>query len=207
MSLKVIGAGVGRTGTYSLKLAINELGFGPCHHMEEVIHNQPTQVPLWSAAAAGHADWPAIFDGYHSAVDWPTARFYKELLEAYPSAKFVLTTRNPESWARSFSATIYKLFAIVDKLPQELRPWLDMGRMVVKGTGIPDGLDEDGLKDAFIAHNDAVQAAIPVEQLLVYQVSEGWEPLCSFLNVPVPDHPFPQSNNRTEFWDLVPVEI
>lgn len=99
--MKVIGLGVGRTGTYSLKLAINRLGFGPCHHMEEVLLNQATQVPAWTDALNGRPDWQVIYAGYDSAVDWPTAGFHGELYAAYPSAKFVLTVRNPESWADS----------------------------------------------------------------------------------------------------------
>ena len=203
MSLKVIGAGVGRTGTYSLKLAINHLGLGPCHHMEEVLHNQPVQVPLWAAAAKGQPDWESIYKGYESAVDWPTARFYRELIATYPSAKFILTDRSSESWVASFSGTIYKLLAERDQAPAELQAWLDMGSEVIAGTGFPDGLDDAGLLRAFNAHNDAVKGAIPAEQLLVYQVKEGWEPLCTFLGAPVPAEPFPRTNDRAEFWDRV----
>lgn len=203
MTMHVIGAGVGRTGTYSLKLAINQLGLGPCHHMEEVLHNQSVQVPLWAAAVNGHADWEAIYKGYESAVDWPTAGFFRELSAAYPSAKFVLTVRSPESWAESFSETIYKLLAGRDDAPEEMRAWLDMGVGVISKTGFPDGLDVAGMMKAFTAHNDAVKAAIPAHQLLVYQVKDGWDPLCAFLGVPVPDSPFPRTNDRSEFWDLV----
>ncbi len=111
MTLEVIGAGVGRTGTYSLKLALEELGFGPCHHMEEVLHNAPIQIPLWTAAAAGKPDWDAALNGYNSAVDWPTASFWSELAKRYPKAKVVLTLRSTESWVASFSETIQKLMA------------------------------------------------------------------------------------------------
>jgi hypothetical protein len=104
--MDVIGVGVGRTGTHSLKTAINQLGFGPCHHMEEVLQNMPVQVPLWSAAVNGSPDWRTIYSGYQSAVDWPTACFYHELLKEFPSAKFVLTQRSPENWADSFGSTI-----------------------------------------------------------------------------------------------------
>lgn len=203
MSLKVIGAGVGRTGTYSLKLAINQLGLGPCHHMEEVLHHQAAQLPLWEAALKSNPDWDAIYAGYGSAVDWPTARFFSELSAAYPSAKFILTHRSPESWAKSFSATIYKLCAEREQAPDELQTWLDTCIKVIASTGFPEGLDEAGLMKAFTAHNDAVKAAIPAEQLLVYQVKEGWEPLCNFLDRPVPAEPFPRTNDRSEFWDLV----
>jgi hypothetical protein len=203
MTLRVIGAGVGRTGTYSLKLALNQLGLGPCHHMEEVLHNMAAQVPLWAAAANGHPEWETIFKGYESAVDWPTAGFFRELNAAYPSAKFVLTTRSPESWAQSFSETIYKLLAGKDDAPPEMRAWLDMAAGVIDKTGFPGGLDMAGLMQAFTAHDDAVKAAIPADRLLVYQVKEGWEPLCAFLDLPVPADPFPRTNDRGEFWDRV----
>jgi len=203
MAMHVIGAGVGRTGTYSLKLAINKLGLGPCHHMEEVLHNQPVQVPLWAAAANGRPDWQAIYKGYESAVDWPTAGFFRELNAAYPSAKFILTLRSAESWAASFSETIYKLIAERDSAPKEMQAWLDMSIGVIRRTGFPGGLDVAGLTKAFTAHNDAVKAEIPARRLLIYQVKDGWGPLCAFLGKPVPDEPFPRSNDRGEFWDRV----
>ncbi len=203
MSLKVIGVGVGRTGTYSLKLAINQLGFGPCHHMEEVLHNQPVQVPLWVSAVQGHANWNAIYKGYESAVDWPTAKYFRELHSAYPEAKFILTDRSPERWAQSFSHTIYRLLAQRDEAPEEMQAWLDMCNDTIVGTGFPQGLDEAGLINAFNAHNDAVKQAIPAQQLLVFQVKQGWQPLCEYLNVTAPTEPFPRTNDRAEFWDRV----
>jgi Sulfotransferase domain len=203
MSLKVIGAGVGRTGTHSLMLAINRLGLGPCHHMVEVFHNMPTQLPMWAAAVKGHLDWPAIYRGYESAVDWPTAGFFRELNAAYPSAKFVLTYRSPESWAQSFSETIYKLLAGKDQAPPEMRPWIEMVIGVVAKTGFPAGLDVPDLQRAFIAHREGVRAAVPADRLLIYEVKDGWGPLCAFLDVPVPADPFPRTNDRSEFWDRV----
>jgi hypothetical protein len=207
MTFQVIGAGVGRTGTYSLKLAINQLGLGPCHHMEEVLHNMPAQVPLWSAAADGHPDWRAIYEGYKSAVDWPTACFFRELIQEFPSAKFILTERDPENWADSFGATIYKLIAGKDQGLPEMKEWLEMADGVIARTGFPGGLDRDGLISAFVAHNEAVKATIPASQLLIYGVKEGWNPLCEFLNAPVPTGPFPRTNDRAEFWDRVTGKI
>lgn len=201
--MHVIGAGVGRTGTYSLKLAINRLGFGPCHHMEAVLQDMSTQVPLWNAALNGQPDWQALYDGFESAVDWPTARFFRELLEAYPSAKFVLTVRSPDSWVDSFSATIFEFIARRDQESPERREWLLMAKDVIEATGFVEGLDAAGLRDAFVAHNEAVKSTIPAERLLVFEVKEGWEPLCQFLEAPVPDEPFPRTNHREEFWDLV----
>jgi hypothetical protein len=207
MTMQIFGAGVGRTGTYSLKLAINQLGLGPCHHMDEVLHNMSAQVPLWSAAVGEHADWSQIYDGFNSAVDWPTAGFFRELIEAYPSAKFVLTQRDPERWADSFGATIYKLLAGKDQGPPEMKSWLDMAERVIAKTGFPAGLNHDGLVSAFVAHNEAVKATIPADQLFVYQVKEGWGPLCSFLNLPEPAEAFPRTNDRAEFWDRVTGKI
>lgn len=205
--MHVIGAGVGRTGTYSLKLAINRLGLGPCHHMEVVLHNMDVQVPLWRAVLDGNPDWNACYAGFESAVDWPTACFFRELNEAYPEAKFVLTHRSPESWTDSFSATIYKLVSERSEAPAEMREWLDMVDSVLSRTGFPGGLDYDALKQAYIDHNEAVKAAIPADRLLLYQVKEGWGPLCDFLGVTAPDEPFPRSNHREEFWDRVEGKI
>lgn len=207
MAIQVIGAGVGRTGTYSLKLAINQLGLGPCHHMEAVLHNMPMQVPLWSAALNGEPDWNAIYDGFESAVDWPTAAFFRDLLKAFPSAKFILTERDPDNWADSFGATIYKLLAGRDEGPPEMKAWLDMANDTIDKTGFPAGLDRDQLAQAFVAHNEAVKATIPADQLLIYEVKQGWAPLCEFLGVPVPAGEFPRTNDRAEFWDRVTGKI
>jgi hypothetical protein len=203
MTLQVIGAGVGRTGTNSLRVALTQLGFGPCYHMHELALNVPVNVPLWLAALDGHPDWEAIYKGYASAVDWPTAGFFRELNEVYPQAKFVLTVRSAESWADSFSETIYKLQAGGDQAPAALKPWFDMANGVVLKTGFPFGLDVAGLANAFNAHSDAVKAAIPADQLLVYEVKDGWGPLCAFLGAPVPAEEFPRTNSRGEFWETV----
>jgi hypothetical protein len=203
MTMKVIGAGVGRTGTYSLKLALNRLGVGPCHHMEEVLHNMPVQVPLWVDAIADKADWSTIYAGYESAVDWPTACFFRELAEEYSTARFVLTRRDPQRWVDSFGATIYKLLGQRHEAPEEVRDWLEMAHDVIAKTGFPMGLGGEELAAAFEAHNKAVIEAIPADRLLVYEVKQGWKPLCEFLDVPVPDEDFPRTNHREEFWDRV----
>ena len=203
MTLEVIGAGVGRTGTMSLKLAVEQLGFGPCHHMEEVIKNPPVQVPLWTAAVQGKPDWEAAFRGYNSAVDWPTAAFWRELAAAYPRAKVVLTTRSIESWYASFSETIYKLIGGRDQAPPPMRPLLEMAAGVIAKSGFVDGLDRDGIVAAFNRHVQAVKENIPADRLLVFEVKEGWTPLCRFLGKPVPAEAFPATNNKEEFWDRI----
>lgn len=203
MSLKVVGAGIGRTGTMSLKLALERLGLGPCHHMVEVLTHMPAQLPLWQAAVAGQPDWDAIYRGYQSAVDWPTARFYRELHIAYPDAKFVLGYRSPKSWADSFSHTIYMALSDISKAPEEQHDWLRMVTELLIQNGIPPGLDVAELEAAFEAHVDAVKAAIPAEQLLLFQAKDGWDPLCNFLDLPVPDEPYPKTNDRAEFWEHI----
>lgn len=203
MTLKVIGAGLGRTGTNSLRIALNMLGIGPCHHMEEVIMNMPVQVPLWQEAVDGHPDWTAIYKGYSSAVDWPTAAFYNELSEVYPDAKFILTMRSPESWTASFSETIYKFMDGSDGAPPHMQAWIKMGLAAISKSGLPNGLSMTDLTKAFIAHNDAVKAVIPASRLLAFEVKQGWEPLCKYLGLAVPQEEFPKTNGREEFWEII----
>ncbi|WP_300380180.1 sulfotransferase family protein [Henriciella sp.] len=201
--MKIIGAGLGRTGTMSLKLALEQLGFGPCYHMEAVFNDLEKRVPQWNGALAGKPDWEEIFDGFSSSVDWPTAGFYEELYTAYPDAKYILSTRSPESWAASFGGTIAKLIEDRENAPPHMQPWLEMAHGVIARTGFPDGLTDAELIERFEAHNEAVKQTIPADQLLVFEVRQGWGPLCDFLGVEAPDEPFPRTNNRAEFWDLV----
>lgn len=203
MELKVIGFGLGRTGTYSLKTALEQLQLGPCHHMERVAQNMPVQLPLWNDVLNNPINFEAVYEGMQSAVDWPTAAFYKELYKNYPNAKFILTHRSKESWAESFGSTIYKLLADRENAPAPVQQWLNMVVKVIEKTGFPMGLDFDGLAERYEAHNQAVRDLIPTGQLLVFQVKEGWEPLCKFLKVESPIMEFPRTNNREEFWDLV----
>lgn len=201
--MQVIGAGVGRTGTMSLRVALQMLGLGPCHHMEVVIDDKEKHTPLWVDALAGKPDWDAIYAGHASAVDWPTASFYGELAEVYPEAKFVLTHRDPKTWVESFSETIYLGIGGRAEAPPVVREWLDMCADCIARAGFPMGLSSDELEAAFKAHNAAVKATIPAERLLEFQVKEGWQPLCDYLGVPVPAEPFPRRNDRAEFWELV----
>jgi Sulfotransferase domain len=204
MTLKIIGAGLGRTGTLSLTMALEQLDFGPCHHMRDVFGNMVEQVPLWSAAVNGKPDWPTIFKGYASAVDWPTASFYRELHEVYPQAKVILTLRSPESWYESYSATIRELVADRERLPTTMHDWHAMSNSVKALVGISGKMDKPSLMQAFNAHNETVKQTIPASQLLIFQVKDGWAPLCEFLAVPVPEGDFPRSNDSTTFWDNKP---
>lgn len=202
MTIRVIGAGVGRTGTYSLKLALEQLGYGPCHHMEEVVKAPERQVPLWSAAARGAPNFEAAYAGFNSAVDWPTAAFWRELAEAYPDAMIILTTRSAESWCDSYSQTIHALLSAMDRAPPQFRPWFEMAVAVIEKSGIGGRKEREELIEAYNAHVEAVRSTIAADRLLVFDVREGWEPLCAFLGEAPPADPFPRSNNRDEFWDL-----
>ena len=201
MTLQVIGAGVGRTGTHSLKLALEQLGLGPAHHMEEVLKDPPRLVPLWHKAAEGEHDWSQLYDGYQSAVDWPTASFWQELLAANPGAKVILSNRSAESWYESFSETILKLLQGADQAPPHMRPFLAMGDAVLGKAGFRKDMGRDELLTAYRRHSDKVTAEVPKDQLLIIDLKQGWGPLCDFLGKAVPDAPFPASNTRADFWE------
>lgn len=202
MTLSVISAGFGRTGTLSLKLALEELGFGPCHHMKEVLENGASQVPLWNAAVAGKPDFETIYKGYKAAVDWPTAAFWRELAAAYPQAKFILSTRSAESWYDSISQTILSTLTAPDNWPPPAVEWFNMVLKVLHRSLGPT-FDKESVIAAFHAHEAAVKAEIPASRLLVHSARDGWEPLCAFLGAPVPATPYPRTNSKEEFFQLM----
>ncbi|MER8994924.1 sulfotransferase family protein [Mesorhizobium sp. M0678] len=175
MALYVIGAGMGRTGTYSLKLALEHLGFGPCHHMADV-HANPEQKALWRAAGQGQLPtWDAAYAGYLSAVDWPTAHFWREVSDRYSDAKVILTVRDPEAWYDSMAQTIGLTMDATTNDPQSC------GVAVVGNTVFGGRFDNrDHAIAVYEAHNASVKSTLPPERLLTYQASEGWEPLCAF---------------------------
>ncbi len=207
MPLKVIGAGQGRTGTMSLKHALEELGFGPCHHMIELI-GHPEQFRFWERIFDDEpVDFEEVYAGYNSAVDAPTCFIYRQLAERYPDAKVILTLRDPESWWRSAQATVMseRLRMQHDRADN---PMASMQRKLagyLARRGQPAGRpsDHDGAIAQFERHNDEVRRMIPPERLLVYEVKQGWAPLCEFLRVPVPDTPFPHANTTKEFQERV----
>lgn len=205
MALSVVGAGWGRTGTASLKLALEQLGLGPCHHMQEV-RRTPGQLEHWEAAAAGRPmDWNAVFAGYRSAVDWPSAAFWRELADHYPDAKVLLSVRPAERWWASFAGTIKTL---LDDPAEPEDPTIArlraMSRQVIADRSLRGAYDSrEAAIAAFDRHVAAVREAIPAGRLLVFDVAEGWETLCRFLGVPVPDAPFPRTNSTDEFWESI----
>lgn len=199
--LDVIGVGLGRTGTASLKLALEQLGFGPCHHMLELFQ-RPGDAVLWQARARGEAvGWDELLGGFRSSVDWPSVHFWRELVHDFPSAKVILTVREPESWYDSISNTIFK--ALEQPLPQQddaARGQRVMAKDIIVERAFDNRpLDKAHVLGRYAAHNAEVQRSVPAGRLLTYDVSQGWEPLCRFLGVPVRATPFPSANRRDEF--------
>jgi hypothetical protein len=201
VTLEIIGAGWGRTGTESLREALELLDFGPCHHMH-AIRDRPELMADWTDFADGkHRDWDRLFNGFRSQLDFPGAAYWRELSAHFPAAKVILTIRDPESWYDSLSATVFKLFEERDTIrdPQRLAA-LELSERLV-GNGVFGGHppDRDYFIGRFNAHNAEVQAGVPPNRLLVYSVAEGWAPLCGFLGRPVPDRPFPFRNDAKDY--------
>lgn len=195
MSLNVIGAGFGRTGTASLKLALETLLSEPCYHMSEVL-TRPGQVDLWLDVTAGKPDWPAIFEGYAATVDFPACTYWRELAEFYPHAKIVLSVRDAERWYDSTQKTI---FSKKMQTYQSGTKWGGMTKATIDDHVGGDLNDKDAVIAAYESHNQAVKDAFGPERLLVFEAKEGWAPLCAFLDVPVPDAPYPNINSSAEF--------
>ena len=198
MTLKVIGSGLGRTGTKSLQSALNILGLGPCHHMVEVLAH-PETMALWIEAGAGRPDWEALFAGYQSMVDYPGAAYWRELADYYPDAKVIHTVRDPDAWFESTQATIFN----PDGMAMRALAASDgpAAAFFKSFTGPLSGRlhDRAFLIDYFLSHTEAVKDAIPSERLLIYQAGQGWGPLCAFLELPVPAESYPSENSRAEF--------
>jgi hypothetical protein len=196
MGLKVVGAGVGRTGTHSLKLALERLLDAPCHHMIEILAD-PAQMPVWTDAIDGkEVDWHRLLARYGATVDWPGASFWRELLAANPDALVLLSVRDPEVWYRSASNTI---FVTADFTPPAFAPWMETVRRMFR-TRFSDRFDDEAtMIEAYERHNAAVRAEAPAGQLLEWTPSDGWDPICERLGVAVPDEPFPVTNTTDEF--------
>lgn len=203
--MKIIGAGLGRTGTLSLKTALEELGFGPCYHMQELILKHPEHVDIWVDALHGRpVAWQPFFKDYQATVDYPGCNYYKELMAVYPEAKVILTVRDPEKWYASAYQTVYAISKVIPRwigyiAPQRAKLGEMIGEQIWKRQF---GNFEDRQQSIaiFNQYNEEVKHYVPPERLLVFEVKQGWAPLCQFLGVPVPqDKPFPHLNDTAEF--------
>lgn len=202
MALEVIGVGWGRTGTMSTKVALERLGFGPCHHMIEVFQREPAHTRGWrEAARLGSADWDELYGGYRAAVDWPTCGFWREVVDAFPDAKVLLTRRDAGSWYDSFDATIRAGIPPEHPGDQDVTAAMLHEVVVQRSLGGRIGTREQ-LLEAYRRHVAEVEATVPADRLLTWSVAEGWPPLCAFLGVDEPDEPFPRVNDRDSFGRL-----
>lgn len=204
--VQVIGAGFGRTGTWSMKAALEQIGFGPSFHMIDLV-GHPERAALFLAALRGEdVDWNEAFDGYRSTVDWPGCTFYDRLLGAYPEAKVILNVRDPEKWYESAKGTIYAVKEAAERgalqgdgpaAPPEV---LQMIRALIWETTFENRFTEkDFAIEVFNRHNEAVKASVPADRLLVFEVQQGWGPLCDFLGVDAPTDAFPHLNDAETF--------
>ncbi|MDF5758052.1 sulfotransferase family protein [Spongiactinospora sp. TRM90649] len=201
--ISVIGAGLPRTGTTSLKTALERLGFGPCHHMQEIAAH-PDQAQRWRQILDGPIDWNGTLDGYRAAVDWPSAHFWRPLSQAYPDAKVILTVRDPHAWYASLRDTVFALLTDPGAAPGALRPMLAAMRPLLArvwsetfGTTLDEPMPEERhAVEVFRRRTDEVTSALPADRILIHESRQGWEPLCGFLGVPVPDEPYPHLNDQ-----------
>jgi hypothetical protein len=208
--VQVIGAGFGRTGTMSLKAALEQIGFGPSFHMIDLVRD-PAPLPYWRAAAAGETvDWEQALDGWQSTVDWPGCTFWEQMAETWPDAPVLLSVRDPEAWYRSCLNSIHaaKEMALRGELeggsenPPDAEVLQMINNLIWNGTFDGRFLEKDYAMEVFERHNEDVKSKVPSDRLLVYEISEGWEPLCDFLGVPVPDTPLPHLNDTTSFRNM-----
>lgn len=201
MTIEVIGAGFGRTGTLSLKLALEQLGFDKCYHMFEVFQNPP-HVEVWEQATQGEpVDWRALYEGYRATVDWPSCNFWEIQLREFPDAKVILSERDPDAWYDSVMNTIYpsSMKARESDDPMVRRCAEMAFELIWDGTFHGRVEDREHAIDVYEAHIDYVKAHAPRDRLLVFEAAQGWEPLCRFLGRPVPSEPYPRVNTTEEF--------
>jgi len=209
--MKVIGAGLPRTGTLTQKMSLELLGLGPCYHMVNVLSDLD-QAALWSRALHGESVWDEVFADSQSTVDWPGGYFYEELADYYPEAKVLLSVRDPQRWAESMHETVWAVRKgdSLTRLLSDARGYVDADWAAFlgmidellwegKGTFATSGETLQQMMDTAKAHNDRVKSVIPPERLLTWDVTEGWEPLCEFLELPVPEVELPHINDREEF--------
>lgn len=199
--LEVIGVGFGRTGTHSLRVALEKLGFGPCYNIREVVKNAD-HTELWNNAIEGKSvDWNHLFKTYQSSVEWPGAFFYRELVQHFPKAKVILTLREPESWYESASKTIFEGLELSAHNPDLLKRESSSlnRRLILERTFESRYHDKQFAINIYKKHIQRVLESVPSERLLQFDIRDGWEPLCKFLQRPVPQESFPWLNERTKF--------
>lgn len=202
MALQVIGAGLPRTGTATLRAALQRLLGGSCYHMLELF-DHPEHLAFWRDAADGPVDFPAFFEGYAAAVDWPASQYWRELMDVYPDAPVLLSVRDSaRTWWRSADATVFgnarRLREAGGEIPPQMRDFSQTMRTAMERLS-PRWYEADGAMEAYERHNADVRATVPRERLVEWQPGDGWAPLARMLGVPVPDEPFPHENSTADF--------
>lgn len=199
--LAIVGAGFGRTGTTSLRSALDALGHGPCYHMSEVFKH-PAHIDVWNDAGDGKpVDWDVLFDGYRAAIDYPAAHFWTELMTYYPDSKVILTVRDTDAWYESINQTMFQMIG-VDRgnVPEVALKQRAMARKLVVDQYLKgNATDPDHVKATFEASNQRVIETVPADRLLVFEVAQGWKPLCEFLGCDIPGEAFPHLNTTADF--------
>ncbi len=212
MCLRVVGAGYGRTGTKSLQIALEILGYGPCYHMDKLL-TTPEDLPLWLSAVESGNGWEKVFSGYQSAVDFPACLYVKGISEYFPEAKIILTVRDPESWYSSAKGTIFaRSLGVWDRIylaicaitSQRIRSLRKVEKFIQEQ--VWDGcfggrfLDKSYAIDNYLSHIDSIKQAIPKDNLLLFDPRDGWQPLCDFLQITnIPSDPFPYLNRQSDY--------
>jgi hypothetical protein len=199
MALRVIGAGLPRTGTASLQQALETLLDGKCHHMRELPGHPFELGEGWSQALTGQSpSWERLFAGYVATVDWPASLFWRELSTAYPNALVILSVRDTaETWWQSAESTILPVARLA--LAPDWNGGRDFLRLLEKFAGTIQWDNPAVLRTAYERHNAAVRATIPADRLLEWRAEEGWAPICHALGLPIPDQTFPWTNQRSEW--------
>ncbi len=217
MSIKIIGAGLPRTGTNTLREALEILGFSKTYHMKHLLVH-PEDLHYWTTLkATGTTDWDALYDGYQATVDFPCYPWYKEHMKQYPDAKVILSTRPFEKWYTSFYSTIWKAQnppeaekaamgerVAADPRLQTVMKVMGFAKQVMSEEHFQGKfLDKEFMEKVFDDHHEEAKRYVPADKLLVYDVTEGWEPLCKFLDVKVPNEPLPHTNKKEDFHEMV----
>jgi Sulfotransferase domain len=203
-----------RTATTTQLVALEQLGYAPCYHMRDMLADLEKGLPLWEAVADGNPDWEAIFGGAQSTVDWPSARYYRELMDYYPDAKVLLSVRPGDAWVRSMRQTVWGIFhgdSVIHHVSDARRVidplWARYTDLMYRMSWDPEEggvlagntYDDDELARIMERWNDSVKATVPPERLLVWDPADGWEPLCEFLEVDAPEGPVPRLNDTASF--------
>ncbi|KAF9888583.1 hypothetical protein FE257_008515 [Aspergillus nanangensis] len=198
--LKIIGAGYGRTGTSSLRKALESLGYST-HHGKLFFENPPVDPEVFTNAYSTGSlpKWDDVFEGYDAAIDWPASLWWKEIMEYYPDSKVILTVRDPKDWYNSVKSTLID-FDLDASTPEQYRPGKQYLRTVIQNGILANFDDEEATIKQFQEHVARVQETVPRDRLLVFRATDGWEPLCRFLGVDTPkDTPFPYEYTRKDF--------